>query len=254
MQRVESAARHAHRHPCLFIFLTALALRLCTALLLHLCNTFQGEPFDSSHLLASPLDGEDSTTPQSRSHSTLSTATLRWDAIHFVSIARDGYVWEQQLAFQPGWPLVLRIGSRVLRGTRAACHGVDVDWWSGVLGVGEIAQVGQVLASVSYAGAVVMLYKYVPVSLLHSRHKPLLAMGSRTMHSSNADTSDSPNASPTPLTPSPPQHSTSSPPHPPSCLPRTASPYLLCWSFQGTISARSASFGSRVSCWPWRLV
>lgn len=34
--------------------------------------------------------------------------TVRWDAIHFLSVASGGYQFEQQLAFQPGWQLALR--------------------------------------------------------------------------------------------------------------------------------------------------
>lgn len=55
-----------------------------------LCIT---KPFDSSHLIISDKD----------------SAGLRWDAIHFGSIAIDGYQYEQQLAFMPLVPLYLRL-------------------------------------------------------------------------------------------------------------------------------------------------
>jgi hypothetical protein len=40
---------------------------------------------------------------------------IRWDAIHFTSIASRGYEYEQQLAFQPGWQGVLWLAGRVWR-------------------------------------------------------------------------------------------------------------------------------------------
>lgn len=40
---------------------------------------------------------------------------IRWDAIHFTSIASRGYGYEQQLAFQPGWQGVLWLAGRVWR-------------------------------------------------------------------------------------------------------------------------------------------
>ncbi|CAK9782258.1 mannosyltransferase [Cutaneotrichosporon oleaginosum] len=49
------------------------------------------EPFDSSHLLASTAPG------------------LRWDALHFLGIATKGYMYEQHLAFQPGWQALLNV-------------------------------------------------------------------------------------------------------------------------------------------------
>jgi phosphatidylinositol glycan class V len=54
--------------------------------------------FDTSHLIISPGSG----------------FGLRWDAIHFVSIGKNGYEFEQQLAFMPGWPVIMRLGAELL--------------------------------------------------------------------------------------------------------------------------------------------
>lgn len=51
------------------------------------------EPFDSSHII----------------NSTSTSPGLRWDALHFLAIAKRGYQHEQQVAFQPGWQAVLHI-------------------------------------------------------------------------------------------------------------------------------------------------
>jgi GPI mannosyltransferase 2 len=37
-----------------------------------------------------------------------SSTLLRWDAFHFASIAREGYKYEYQFAFQPGTPIIMR--------------------------------------------------------------------------------------------------------------------------------------------------
>lgn len=77
--------------------------------------------------------------------------TLRWDALHFLGIAKDGYQYEQQLAFQPGWPACLRLGGvvmhRVLGGRFAP--------------TGDRAMVyaGTILAVLSYTVAALMLFK-----------------------------------------------------------------------------------------------
>ncbi|GAA5836386.1 hypothetical protein JCM9279_000371 [Rhodotorula babjevae] len=39
---------------------------------------------------------------------------VRWDSVHFVNIAVDGYTTEQQTAFMPGLPLVMRVGGEAL--------------------------------------------------------------------------------------------------------------------------------------------
>lgn len=44
---------------------------------------------------------------------TKDASLIRWDAIHFLSVASDGYQYEQQLAFQPGWHAVLHVVGRV---------------------------------------------------------------------------------------------------------------------------------------------
>lgn len=150
----------AKRHPCTTIFLIALGLRLLTAALLRLCVSLQSEPFDASHLLL------DDGSAYATGHLAKALATPRWDAIHFVAIAQRGYEWEQLLAFQPGWPLLFRytaLGLRLFRGIALPGETLGVGKGVGqVLGVEEVVLVGQVLAWLSYAGAAVMLFRYVP--------------------------------------------------------------------------------------------
>ncbi|EIW73174.1 hypothetical protein TREMEDRAFT_42227 [Tremella mesenterica DSM 1558] len=83
------------------------------------------------------------------------SATLRWDAIHFSSIALHGYTYEQQIAFQSGWPILMRLAGEVVR------------WWrGGGIDVEDVVFGGVVLANLAFVGAVVMLYELT--SLLFS--------------------------------------------------------------------------------------
>lgn len=63
---------------------------------------------------------------------------VKWDAVYFVKIAECGYQFEDQLAFFPGFPLIVRILSRV----------------SGV----SINVIAQVVPSVCYVGCAFVLY------------------------------------------------------------------------------------------------
>lgn len=111
----------------------AILSRLFTLSLLSILSYLQ--PFDSSHLLTS------SNSP-----------TLRWDALHFSTIAVEGYEYEQQLAFQPGWPGVMHLAGRFLTfGKQPGLHEVV---WGGVF-VGNAA----------FVGASVMLYKLAKMTL-----------------------------------------------------------------------------------------
>ena len=151
MSRQASLAALVHRRPYTSIFITALTLRLLTHLLLRLCVAIQGDPFDSSHLLVTH-----DAVPAASASETVSSVSLRWDAIHFVSIAREGYRYEQLLAFQPGWPVVIRYASLLARllpgqeGSKGVGERLSVD---------EVVRTGEVLASLSYAGAACMLFK-----------------------------------------------------------------------------------------------
>lgn len=63
------------------------------------------QPFDASHLLHSPVSNDASIFRR------WASTALRWDALHFSSIAANGYLTEQAWAFFPGTPLVMRIAS-----------------------------------------------------------------------------------------------------------------------------------------------
>lgn len=83
-----------------------------------------------------------------------SLAGLRWDAVHFASVALDGYRHEQQLAFMPGWLYAMRYAGMVvhwLRGGAGDLSAQDVVWG------------GQAVAILCSTGSAVMLYRYVMI-------------------------------------------------------------------------------------------
>ncbi|KAH9895752.1 glycosyltransferase family 76 protein [Cubamyces lactineus] len=79
-------------------------LSSCATLLTIFLTTLSSQLplFDSSpHILLPP-------TPYFSLRRALASAALRWDVFYFAPIAKDGYVYEQQWAFFPGVPRVMR--------------------------------------------------------------------------------------------------------------------------------------------------
>jgi phosphatidylinositol glycan class V len=112
-----------------------LFLRLLILLLTYLPSAYL-PPFDSSHLLVhhSPLGG------------------LKWDAIHYTSIALHGYEYEQQGAWMPLWPLIMRYAGWI---------GYYIMGKEGELGVEDVVRGGEGVNLIMNLGSTYMLYKYV---------------------------------------------------------------------------------------------
>lgn len=131
----------AHRRPFPTLTLLALLTRLLTSTLLLLLHSAGLPSFDASAapLLPSPRDA-------------WLTPFLRWDTLYFASVATRGYAREQELAFAPGLPGVMRAA------------GWGVVWAEGrggaaEVGVREVMMGGIVVSWVAGVGAVLALYK-----------------------------------------------------------------------------------------------
>lgn len=77
---------------------------------------------------------------------------VRWDTLYFVKIAVKGYQNEQELAFTPGLPLVMRVvgmGIRLVKGE------------SGPVEVPDVVMGGMVACFIAGVGATLALYTYV---------------------------------------------------------------------------------------------
>lgn len=79
---------------------STLALRFLTILIAFLSSYLP--LFDASPSLVSP-------DPDSPLLSRFASIAMRWDAFHYLTIARHGYRYEHQYAFMPGLPILLRI-------------------------------------------------------------------------------------------------------------------------------------------------
>ncbi|KJE02009.1 GPI mannosyltransferase 2 [Cryptococcus gattii NT-10] len=75
--------------------------------------------------------------------------SLRWDAIHFSSIAYNGYEYEQQVAFQPGWLAVMRLAGEGVRFIRAAS----------VVELKDVILGSTIMANFAFVAATLVLYK-----------------------------------------------------------------------------------------------
>ena len=99
--------------------------------------------FDTSHLILSPEYN----------------SGLRWDAIHFVSIGKNGYEFEQQLAFMPGWPFLMRFAAEVLaliRGLVMRAGGIE---GKDQVGYSDLVKAGNMINIPAAAAAAMFLYK-----------------------------------------------------------------------------------------------
>ncbi len=72
---------------------------------------------------------------------------LRWDAFHFVHIAKEGYVFEHEFAFFPGTPFLMRSFARIMDFLGLTTAG----GFGGVL-------VGGAVASLASDAAIIVLY------------------------------------------------------------------------------------------------
>lgn len=211
--------------PIRTIALLALLSRLVPLVLLHL---FPIGTFDASaSLLSPPTSSGTPLTPLT----TYTPPTLRWDAIHFATIALQGYTFEQQLAFQPGWPLVMRIAGEGVCWARRLFAGLETDDSS--LTSNDVVLGGVIAANAAFVGATIMLYKYVK---LH------------TSHSYTTHVSDSPPDSPLPHSQSSRHTCTSSPQLPPCFLPRTPNHSTPCSRSRASSSLLPNDISSRAWC------
>ncbi|KAH9939650.1 glycosyltransferase family 76 protein [Epithele typhae] len=129
-----------HRRVLLSLSLIAsLATFLLTAI------SAQFPPFDASPKVLLFSNGSPS-LPRA-----LASTVLRWDAFYFAHIAREGYVYEQEWAFFPGSPLIMRMVGSVFPQSEEG-----LSW--------ELALLGGLVASSVSAFSVLTLYD---LSLLH---------------------------------------------------------------------------------------
>ncbi|RSH90453.1 ER membrane glycoprotein subunit of the GPI transamidase complex-like protein [Saitozyma podzolica] len=146
--------------PIRTIALLALLSRIVPLALLHLLpiRTFDA----SASLLSPPTSSGISLTPLT----TYTPPTLRWDAIHFATIALRGYTFEQQLAFQPGWPLVMRVAGEGVWWAKRLFAGLVSGDSSSILTSNDVVLGGVIAANAAFVGAAIMLYKYVKTPFL----------------------------------------------------------------------------------------
>ncbi|WWC58574.1 uncharacterized protein I303_101117 [Kwoniella dejecticola CBS 10117] len=143
MTRYQRLSVVFQRNPTTSIVLLAAIIRISHIAFLYILSSLI-PPFDTSHTLL--------TADQP---STGGLPGLRWDAIHFVSIAKDGHTHEQQLAFQPLFMGILRLAGEVVscfKRIEGADEGAGVR-------VGDVVWGGMVVSSICWVGSCVLLYK-----------------------------------------------------------------------------------------------
>ncbi|KAJ3183987.1 hypothetical protein HDU85_001838 [Gaertneriomyces sp. JEL0708] len=85
---------------------------------------------------------------------------MSWDAVYFLDIAENGYMYEQEFAFFPGLPILLRIVSRLVLGGNSSRAARIL--------------IGALMTNIAFVLAVVALYK-LGRHLLHNERTALAA-------------------------------------------------------------------------------
>lgn len=94
----------AQRRPRTAIVAASSLLRVSTALVLV-----------AAERVLPTWDAEVTTLAKAHALSTRLEAFVRWDTVHYVQIALEGYERDQQTAFLPGLPALLRCGGQLVR-------------------------------------------------------------------------------------------------------------------------------------------
>ncbi|OCF31134.1 hypothetical protein I317_07883 [Kwoniella heveanensis CBS 569] len=131
--------------PTSTVAVLALSIRISHLIVLYLLSLIL-PPFDASQpiVASSILPG------------------LRWDAVHFSSIALEGYRWEQQLAFQPLWQAILRLSGEGLGSIKGGKAEVSVK---------DVVRGGMGVSVLAWVGASVMLFKLTSHLFPSSSHR-----------------------------------------------------------------------------------
>ena len=112
-----------------------------------LASSYGPPAFDTSHILAAGNEAAN-------------TGGLRWDAVHYVAVAKDGYQYEQQLAWMPLWPLLMRLSGEILALTRDVLGRVfSMSPHEGGVSVSDLILGGALINVMMSAAAAASLYK-----------------------------------------------------------------------------------------------
>lgn len=125
------------RAPTTWIVAVSVLLRLSTSALLV-----------AAHLLLPTWDAEVTTLSYPISQSL--EPFVRWDTVHFAHIALDGYTSDQQSAFLPGLPALMRFGGEVVHRVHSGEPGATAD---------DVVLAGIVLSAVASAAAAVAFHR-----------------------------------------------------------------------------------------------
>ncbi|WVF70592.1 hypothetical protein IAT40_005384 [Kwoniella sp. CBS 6097] len=156
MTIAKTLSRSLRDHPTTTIAVLALSIRISHLIVLHLLSSTL-PPFDASQTLIQLRSSEIKTKTAAAADVLVDVpgSGLRWDAIHFTSIALDGYQWEQQLAFQPLWQGILRLAGECFRLINGQAEG-EVE----VVSVKDVIRGGMGVSVLAWVGASIMLYKF----------------------------------------------------------------------------------------------